>query len=63
MKLRLSKSVSVLLLGCGVAFAVGVVEQAIKPKPELPALLPEGALLSIEARDFSSLLRDWNTSE
>jgi len=63
MKLRLSNSVSVLLLGCGVAFAVGVVEQAIKPKPELPALLPEGALLSIEARDFSSLLRDWNTSE
>ena len=45
------------------SFAVGALEQAIKPKPELPALLPEGALLSIEARDFSSLLHDWNTSE
>jgi len=31
--------------------------------PELPSLLPEGALLSIEARDFGLLLRDWNTSE
>ena len=26
-------------------------------------MLPEGALLSIEARDFASLLRDWNASE
>jgi hypothetical protein len=42
---------------------VGALEQAIKPKPELPTLLPEGALLSIEARDFSGLLRDWNASE
>jgi hypothetical protein len=52
-----------LLLGCAVVFAVGALEQALNPKPELPALLPEGALLSIEARDFNSLLRDWNTSE
>jgi hypothetical protein len=50
-------------MGCGVVFAIGALEQALNPKPELPALLPEGALLSIEARDFSSLLRDWNTSE
>jgi hypothetical protein len=63
MKRRLWISVSVLLLGCGVVFAVGALEEAIKTKPELPSLLPEGALLSIEARDFGSLLRDWNTSE
>jgi hypothetical protein len=42
---------------------VGALERVLKPQPELPALLPEGALLSIEARDFSSLLRDWNASE
>jgi hypothetical protein len=63
MKRRLWISVSVLLLGCGAVFAVGALEDAIKAKPELPSLLPEGALLSIEARDFGSLLRDWNTSE
>jgi hypothetical protein len=63
MKRRLWISIAVLLLGCGAVFAVGALERAIKPKPELPSLLPEGALLSIEARDFSSLLRDWNTSE
>jgi hypothetical protein len=63
MKRRLWISAGVLLLGCAVVFAVGALEQALKPQPELPSLLPEGALLSIEARDFGSLLRDWNTSE
>jgi hypothetical protein len=63
MKRRLWISVSVLLLGCGAVFAVGALEDAIKAKPELPSLLPEGALLSIEARDFGSLLHDWKTSE
>jgi hypothetical protein len=52
-----------LLLGVGVVFAVGALEQAIKSKPELPSLLPEGALLYLEAKDFGSLLQDWNTSE
>jgi hypothetical protein len=63
MKRRLWISGCVLLLGCGMVFAVGALEEALKPRPELPALLPEGALLSIEARDFGSLLHDWNTSE
>jgi hypothetical protein len=63
MKRRLWISGCVLLLGCGVVFAVGALEEALKPRPELPSLLPEGALLSIEARDFGSLLHDWNTSE
>jgi len=63
MKRRLWISIAALLLGCGAVFAVGALEQAIKPKHELPSLLPEGALLSIEARDFSLLLRDWNSSE
>jgi hypothetical protein len=63
MKRRLWISISVLLLGCGAVLAVGALEDAIKTKPELPFLLPDGALLSIEARDFDSLLHDWNTSE
>jgi hypothetical protein len=63
MKRRLWISAGVLLLSCAVVFAVGALERALKPQPELPSLLPEGALLSIEARDFGSLLHDWNTSE
>ncbi len=61
MKRRLWISLSV-LLACGVVFAVGALEQLTKPKPELQTMLPEGALLSIEARDFGSMLHDWNTS-
>jgi hypothetical protein len=63
MKRRLWISVGVALAGCGAVFAIGALEQAMKAERELPALLPEGALLSIEARDFGSLLRDWNSSE
>jgi hypothetical protein len=62
MKRRLWISTGALVLGCAVVFAVGALERALKPQPELPSLLPEGALLSIEARDFGSLLHDWNTS-
>jgi hypothetical protein len=62
MKRRLWVAVIVLALGCGVVFAFSALEQALNAKAELPALLPEGALLSIEARDFGSLLHDWDTS-
>jgi hypothetical protein len=61
MKRRLWIAVCI-LLGCGTVFAVGALEDVIKTKPELPSLLPEGAMMSIEARDFGLLLRDWNTS-
>lgn len=63
MKHLLWGAAGVLLLGVGVVFAVGALEQASKPRPELPGLLPEGALLYLEAKDFSSLLQGWNTSE
>jgi hypothetical protein len=62
MKRRLWISASI-LIACGAVFALGALEQALMPRTESPSLLPEGALLSIEARDFGSLLRDWNTSE
>jgi hypothetical protein len=63
MKRRLFTFIAVLLAGCAVVYAVGALVQAIKPKPELASWLPEGALLSIEARDFNLLLRDWNATE
>jgi hypothetical protein len=62
MKRRLWISIC-LLLGCGAVFAIGALEGALKTTPELTSLLPEDALMSIEARDFGSLLHDWNTSE
>ena len=63
MKRRLWGAVILLTLGCGVVFGFNALQQALTAKPELAALLPEGALLSIEARDFASLLGDWNASE
>lgn len=63
MKRRLWGALGVLLLCCATVFAVVGLELAAKAKPELPALLPEGALLSIEARDLGGLLKDWNTSD
>jgi len=51
------------LLACGAVYAVEVMENAFKPQQELTTLLPEGALLSIEAHDFDSLLHDWNSSQ
>ena len=62
MKHRLLSAGAILLAGCGMVFAVAQLERAAAPIAQLPALLPEGALLSIEARDFSSLLKDWNAS-
>src|SRR5947208_13045106 len=32
------------------------------PSPALDGLVPQGALLYIEAKDFAGLLRDWNNS-
>lgn len=62
MKRSLWIALGAAVLGCGVVFAIGVIEQAMHPAAELPSLLPEGALLFIEARDFGGLLHDWNAS-
>ena len=44
MKRRLWISAGVVLLGCGVVFAVGALEQAFKPKPELPGIAARGCI-------------------
>jgi len=63
MRRRLWISIGALLLICGAVYAVDTIVPSFKAQPELTTLLPEGALLSIEARDFSSLLHDWNSSD
>ena len=37
-------------------------EVSLPPAPQLSGYVPSGALLYLEARDFSSLLADWNSS-
>jgi hypothetical protein len=49
----------------GVVFAAAIwlVAQVQTPSPGPSALVPDGALLYLEAKDFRSLLNDWNASE
>lgn len=58
------KSAAMVLLGlCISAIAAWSFFQAqAAPKHPLDQITPEGALLYIEAKDFSALLKDWNTS-
>lgn len=58
------KPASLILLGlCISAIAAWSFFQAqAAPKRQLDQITPEGALLYIEAKDFSALLKDWNTS-
>jgi len=49
------------VLACAVVWAARAIEAA--RKPELATLLPDGALLYLEAKDFSSLLKDWSGSD
>jgi hypothetical protein len=60
MKRILWSAISVVAFAAAAFWAVGQMEQS--QMQQLPSLMPTGALLSIEARDFSSLLKDWNSS-
>lgn len=67
MKLQLTRTrllwiAGALLLGSGLLFGIGVIEHNAAQSNEAASLLPEGALLSIEANDFSSVLQQWNSS-
>jgi hypothetical protein len=52
-----------LLFGCCALFAVAVLEQNTAPVSDPASLLPQGALIAIEASDFGALLHDWNSSQ
>lgn len=59
---KLTLSAAALLLSGGLVWAAF---QTLTPPPEAPlsAWVPQGSLLAIEAKDFSSLLKDWSSSE
>ena len=62
LKLKLGVIAAALLL-CG--FAAWAAFQAARPSAptvSMAAMLPQGALLTIESPDFAALLRDWNSS-
>jgi hypothetical protein len=54
-------AVAGLILAGAVVWAARAIEEA--RKPELATLLPDGALLYLEAKDFGSLVKDWNESD
>lgn len=51
-----------LLAGCAL-LAVAALEGNRAPNSDPASLLPQGALMAIEASDFGALLHDWNGSE
>lgn len=52
----------VVILALAALSALAVMQTPVPPQPSLSALIPTGALLVLEAKDFSKLLGDWNTS-
>ncbi len=57
------KRITAVLTIIGMALSVWAAFQgAASPEPSLARLMPEGAVLFVEARDFSALLRDWSAS-
>ncbi|MBS1841999.1 MAG: hypothetical protein JSS69_13045 [Acidobacteria bacterium] len=51
-----------LLAVCLVAVGWGAYQAALPPAPSLSRYVPPGALLYLQAKDFSSLLSDWDKS-
>jgi hypothetical protein len=58
------KRSAIILVIIATGFAVGwaAFQTAAPPKPALSAFMPAGALLYLEAKDFSGLASDWNSS-
>ena len=51
-----------LLAACLAGVTWGAYRAALPPEPELSRFVPSGALLYLQAKDFSSLLSDWDKS-
>ncbi len=51
-----------LLIACLIGVSLGAYHAALPPDPELSRYVPTGALLYLQAKDFSELLSDWDKS-
>jgi len=63
MKPRVWVTAGGLLAGCCALFALAALDRQPAPASDPASLLPQGALVAIEAGDFRALLHDWNSSE
>ena len=60
----MKRTILVALLSAGIfGVAWGAYRVAAPPEPELSHFVPSGALLYLQAKDFSSLLADWDKSQ
>lgn len=59
----MKRALWICVAGAALAAAIWLVAQVRTPSPAPSALMPDGALLYLEAKDFRSLLNDWNASE
>jgi hypothetical protein len=60
----MKRAILVALLSVGsLGLTWGAYRVATPPEPELPRFVPSGALIYLEANDFSSLLGDWDKSQ
>ena len=60
----MKKATAIVLLIGAVSMGLGwaAYQTAATPRPPLSSLVPSGALLYLQAKDFSALLADWNGS-
>ena len=59
----MKRTILIALLSAGIfGVAWGAYRVAAPPEPELSHFVPSGALLYLQAKDFSSLLSDWDKS-
>src|SRR5260221_10667133 len=60
----MKRTILVALLCAGIfGVAFGAYRAAAPPEPELSRYVPSGAVLYLQAKDFSSLLADWDKSQ
>jgi len=60
----MKRTILVALLCAGIfGVAFGAYRAAAPPEPELSRFVPSGAVLYLQAKDFSSLLADWENSQ
>lgn len=56
------KTLKIAIALLAVVLVANAMFQVSKPAPPLATLMPEGPMLYVEAKDFGSILRDWNSS-
>jgi hypothetical protein len=59
---QITTAIVLLLAAVGIGLGHAAYQGSATPEPQLSSYVPSGALLYLQAKDFSSLLADWNGS-